>query len=198
MKLDLTEIAFHLGKRNSYEINEPPLEDEESGLRCVEGITGKVSFANTGSVIVVRGRFQTAIEVDCTRCLSAFRMDVDLPIEEELPLASPVATTDEESEDELPEEEKEPLFLDNVFNLSEYLRQAIVVSVPIRTLCSEQCPGLCQRCGKNLNEGPCQCEPEEADSPFAALKSLLEEPGGEDTRAGSENTARRKPGNTGE
>jgi uncharacterized protein len=180
MKLDLTEIAFHLGKRISYEIDEPPLVDEESGLRCVEGIRGKVSFSNTGSVIVVRGRFQTVIELECTRCLSAFRMDIDLPIEEGLPLASKVPPPDEESEDELPEEEKEPLFVDNIFNLSEYLRQAIVVSIPIRTLCSEQCSGLCSRCGKNLNEGPCQCEPEGNDSPFAALKSLLEVPQNED------------------
>lgn len=181
MKLDLTEIALNLGKRNSYELDEPPLEDEESGLRCVDGIVGKVSFTNTGTVIVVRGRFQTAIEIECTRCLSAFRMDIDLPIEEGLPLASHLAPPDEGSEDELPEEEKEVLFMDNIFNLSEYLRQAIVVSIPIRTLCSEQCPGLCPRCGKNLNEGPCQCEPEETNSPFAALKSLLEMPLGEDS-----------------
>jgi len=176
MKLDLSEIASHLGKRIKYEIDEAPIVDAESGVKCVEPITGSVAFANTGRTIDVRGKFKTSVELDCARCLRAYKMPVEMPIEEELPLEGAPWAAEQEQEDieELPEEEKEPLFVDNIFDLEEYLRQSIAVSVPIKPLCEEACKGLCPHCGANLNEGPCECPPDEEESPFAALRSLVE------------------------
>lgn len=175
MKLDLNEIAANLGKRIKYEINEAPIVDAESGLKCVEPITGSVTFTNTGETIDVRGKFKAIVELDCARCLRAYRMPVEMPIEEELPLeGAPWATEQPEDVEELPEDEKEPLFVDNIFDLEEYLRQSLVVSVPIKPLCEEACKGLCPHCGANLNDGPCECPPDEGDSPFAALRTLVE------------------------
>jgi len=176
MKLDLSEIAAHLGKRIKYEMNEPPLEDIENGLKCVEPVTGEITFSNSGRHIVARGRLKTAIEVECARCLGPYRVDLELPIEEAIQIAGHVPDMpEEEEEEELPEEEKEPLFVDNILDLSELLRQDILVVVPIKPLCSEECAGLCPRCGKNLNEGPCECPPEDGDTPLAVLGSLLTE-----------------------
>lgn len=176
MKLDLHEVAAHLGKRIKYEINEPPIEDVGVGLACVEPIEGEVSFTNAGSSIVARGAFRTVVELDCSRCLSPYSLNVEAAIEEELPLTDrgPESPPDDEKA-ELPEEEKEPLFVDNVFDLEELLRQSILIAVPIKPVCSEECKGLCARCGRNLNEQPCTCPPEEAASPFAILASLLQE-----------------------
>ena len=176
MKLDLNEIAAHLGKRIKYEINEKPLVDAESGLKCVEPITGSIAFTNTGRTIDVRGKFSTAIEVECGRCLRPYTISVSGTIEEELPLEGmPWVPEVAEDEEELPEDEKEPLFEDNIFDLDEYLRQSILVSVPIKLLCDEECKGLCPLCGANLNDGSCECQPEVTESPFGALASLLED-----------------------
>lgn len=177
MKLDLSEIAAHLGKRIKYEIDEVPIVDAESGLKCVEPITGSVAFTNTGRTIDVRGKFRATIELECGRCLRPYKLAISAPIEEQLPLegqpwAPEVA---EEEEEELPEDEKEPLFVDNIFDLQEYLRQSILVNIPIKPLCDEACRGLCPHCGANLNDGKCECPPEETESPFGALASLLEE-----------------------
>lgn len=175
MKLDLTEIVLHLGKRIRYEIDEPPITDLEEGIRCIEPIKGKLVFSNAGKHIVVRGRFQTKVEVDCARCLSPFTMDIDLPIEEELQIPGHVPEMDEEDiEEELPEEEKEPLFVENILDLSELLRQNIIVAVPIKPLCDEACKGLCSHCGQNLNQGSCGCPPEEVSEAFAGLAEFLE------------------------
>ena len=176
MKLDLTEIAAHLGKRIKYDIDEKPIVDAESGLKCVEPIKGSITFSNTGRTIDVRGKCKTAIEVECARCLRAYRMPVELTVEEELPIeGQPWATELQEDMEELPEEESDPLFVDNIFDLDEYFRQSILVSVPIKPLCGEDCEGLCPRCGANLNDGPCECPPDLGDSPFAVLGSLIEE-----------------------
>lgn len=177
MKLDLSEIAANLGKRIKYDLDETPIVDTESGLKCVEPITGEMTFSNTGRTIDVRGKFKTTIEVECARCLRAYGMPVEMPIEEELPLEGQPWEPEQpqEGEDELPEDEKDPLFVDNIFDLQEYFRQLIVVSVPIKPLCEEACKGLCPHCGANLNDGPCECPPEVADTPFAVLSSLVEE-----------------------
>jgi uncharacterized protein len=50
----------------------------------------------------------------------------------------------------------------------------IVFSLPLRFLCDEECKGLCSRCGKNLNDGPCDCK-KEIDPRMAALLQLLED-----------------------
>lgn len=176
MRLDLNEIATTIGKRFQYEIDEPPVEDPEHGLKGLERVTGRVVFTNASSAIIVRGQFRTAAEVECARCLTGFRFEVDLPIEEEFPITGlPPGVSEEKEETELPEEEKEPLFENNIFDLTEYFRQAILVAVPIKPLCSEACKGLCQQCGAVLTDGPCECRPETEGSPFGALAALLEE-----------------------
>lgn len=176
MKLDLTEIAAHLGKRIKYDLDEKPIVDAGSGLKCVEPIIGDVTFTNAGRVIDVRGKFSTTIELECGRCLRSYRLPVQAKIEEALPLEGvPWAPEEPDEEEEILEDEKEPLFVENIFDLGEYLRQTILVSVPIKPLCEDECKGLCVHCGANLNDGPCGCQPEEIDSPFGALASLLDE-----------------------
>jgi len=176
MKLDLNEIAAHLGMRLKYSIDEAPIEDVASALKCVEKVTGEVTFTNAGTSIVARGSFRTVVELECSRCLGPYRLHVESPIEEDLPLTDrgPESAPDAE-EQELPEEEQEPLFVDNIFDLEELLRQSILVNVPLKPLCSEDCKGLCPRCGANLNDAPCGCAPEETQSPLASLAVLLEQ-----------------------
>ena len=57
-------------------------------------------------------------------------------------------------------------------DLDEDVRQTVLVAVPLKLLCRENCKGLCPTCGKNLNEGPCECKPEPSDSRWDALSSL--------------------------
>ena len=183
MNLDLTEIVLNLGKRIRYEIDEPPIADIDAGLKCLEPVKGEIVFTNTGSHIIVRGHFHSKLEVECARCLSDYAMDVSVPIEEELRIPGHTPEMIEEpGEPEPPEEAKEPLFEDNILNLTELLRQDLAVAVPIKPLCDEHCKGLCPHCGQNLNQGQCDCSPEEVSGAFAALALLLEQE--KDKRAG--------------
>ncbi len=135
----------------------------------------KSLFSNTGNFIVAWGKFRTKVELECGRCLKSYKMEVEQPIEEALPITPSVLETVEEAEEgELPEDAKEPLFEENIFNLTELLRQDILVAVPIKPLCEEACKGLCMRCGKDLNQGPCECPPETGTSAFSALAAFLE------------------------
>jgi uncharacterized protein len=172
MKLDLSEIAATLGKQYHYEISEPAIESED--VHCVEPVVGSIDFANTGRHIVARGVFKTAVAFECSRCLAELTLPVAVKIEEQFPISNIQAIMAGHGE-EIEEEEQEPLFQDNVFDLTEFIRQMILVETPIRPLCSETCKGLCPMCGKNLNEGPCDCPTDLGASPFAVLREMLEE-----------------------
>lgn len=58
-------------------------------------------------------------------------------------------------------------------DLDELIREDILLELPTKFLCRKDCKGICPICGKNLNDGPCGCKPQDNDSRFAALKNLL-------------------------
>lgn len=62
---------------------------------------------------------------------------------------------------------------DEQLNLDELMREDILLELPSKFLCREDCRGICPKCGKNLNDGPCGCEPQSADARFEVLKNLI-------------------------
>src|SRR5215213_1677197 len=64
-------------------------------------------------------------------------------------------------------------------DLDELVREQILLALPSRHLCREDCKGLCQKCGANLNDAPCSCEQGEVDPRWAALADLKKDVNGE-------------------
>ena len=60
-------------------------------------------------------------------------------------------------------------------DLSEIVINNILIGMPLKSLCRENCKGLCPKCGKDLNLGDCDCPKKEIDSRFAVLKELLKD-----------------------
>ncbi|MFH1619076.1 MAG: DUF177 domain-containing protein, partial [bacterium] len=58
-----------------------------------------------------------------------------------------------------------------LIDLSEVIRQAVLLTLPLKQLCSEKCKGLCQVCGENFNDGTCSCSTQ-MPGPFSALKDF--------------------------
>lgn len=62
---------------------------------------------------------------------------------------------------------------DMKLDLDEFLYSEVIMSLPMKHVCSEMCKGICQKCGKNLNEGDCGCEKKEIDPRLQVLAELL-------------------------
>lgn len=62
---------------------------------------------------------------------------------------------------------------DEKLNLDQLVREDILLELPTKFLCREDCRGICPKCGKNLNDGPCGCSPEAADARLDVLKNLI-------------------------
>src|SRR5699024_11691418 len=58
-------------------------------------------------------------------------------------------------------------------NLERAVINEVILALPMKSLCSSDCKGICQKCGKNLNEGKCDCEIDDIDPRLAKLKELL-------------------------
>ena len=63
---------------------------------------------------------------------------------------------------------------DMKLDLDDFLYTEVIVNLPLKHLCSEDCKGLCAKCGKDLNEGDCGCPKKEIDPRLAILQKLLE------------------------
>ena len=105
---------------------------------------------------------RTTLDAVCDRCGKAFSQD------KEVPYSCMLAQ-------ELQDEDNDEIVLleQDKVDVGELARTAFILGMDTKTLCSEDCKGLCPRCGANLNDGPCGCK-REVDPRLAALAKLLE------------------------
>ena len=123
---------------------------------------GKVR--NTAGVLELTGELTTTLHGVCDRCAGEFTRAMQIPVHAVLV-----------SEEELEQTEDEWVFgiHDGCADLTDIITTAFVLNMDSQLLCRPDCKGVCFRCGKNLNEGPCGCK-KEPDSRFAVLQQLLD------------------------
>ena len=129
-----------------------------------EPVLANGTVRNTAGVLVMTGNISTTIHGVCDRCANDFDRDVEIPID--------VVLVTELSNEENEDEWVFPLEGDSA-DLEEIVRTVFVLNMDSKLLCKDDCKGLCCRCGKNLNDGPCGCQ-KELDPRFAALRQLLD------------------------
>jgi uncharacterized protein len=154
--------------------NNDELELEENEARLAGPVTGQVRMHRTNQGIFVDGVAEVPVELQCTRCLKTFTETFPVPIRE---LFYPTIDV-ETGVPVLPPENDDlsfPIDHNHVLDLREAIRQNLLLAMPIKTLCKEDCAGLCPECGKDWNEGPCDCETMVDDDRFSALRQLLEQ-----------------------
>jgi uncharacterized protein len=142
--------------------------DRRSGIfRQVSDLRLHALAELVGSEIRIRGRFGTRLQVECHRCGAP----VELPLEENFDLYyRPLSTIAREEELEIPADELEVGFYSGEgVEISDLVKEQVILALPMKILCRPDCEGLCPVCGVNLNAEKCQCQPVRNDSPFAGL-----------------------------
>jgi len=164
MRLDLSSIIDRPGESIAYSVS-VDLSDLVYGTSkpVSEPVLASGTVRNTAGVLVMKGLITTCIHGTCDRCAADFQRNVEIPVD--AVLVSELANEDSEDEWVF------PLEADSA-DLDDIVRTVFVLNMDSKLLCKEDCKGLCCRCGKNLNEGPCTCQ-KELDPRFAALKQLL-------------------------
>ena len=155
------------GSSRRYQMRED-IEGIDPGLIIREPLVGQIEMVRTADGILVRGELTTAVELQCDRCLEPFLQNVEFEIEEEFHPAIDMSTGAQ-----LPcDEEKMRIDEHHILDLTELMRQSIFLAQPMHPVCRLDCLGLCDRCGQNLNEGPCDCKESMVDPRLEILKKL--------------------------
>ena len=121
----------------------------------------KGELLGTGESVSVKGTVSADVIAHCARCLAAVRT----------PLETQVKETFVRPEKAGADSDAYPI-VGTEIELEDLAKDALVLDLPMRFLCSEDCKGLCPKCGANRNERSCKCQ-EGEDNPFAAIRDLF-------------------------
>lgn len=164
------------------EIWTAPWEEFKLGYTVLDPLEATLEVLPQEEGLLLRGKIRGAVGVPCDRCSEEARVDVGHVFDEYEPFPvekehtgkkrrgkEPEAADDEELEGPpLIQKGKSGLELD----VSSLLWEQFLLSLPVKPLCDDACKGLCRTCGKNLNEGQCDCPEEEGDPRMAPLRNL--------------------------
>ena len=121
-------------------------------LRPFAGIRYGISAELIGSELLVRGALEQDFDAVCSRCGGDFDFTVRVP---DFTLGMEIGDATE------------------YVDLTDEIRQSIILALPTYPVCRPECLGVCPACGKNLNEGPCGCASATPDDRWGALDALL-------------------------
>lgn len=142
---------------------------ESEGIYFTSPVIARLDIFRQGDIVFVKGEFTIDIRLECARCLN--------------PVQRTLSGTLENQYQPLPKMARDRMddigigyYSEDFIDFSDDFRESFLLEFPTRLLCSEDCKGLCSKCGQNLNERTCKCylEPEEAQtSKFAELIKTL-------------------------
>lgn len=139
------------------------------GVTQITRIRVDLTIQKTGEEFFCQARVVGQVSMECARCLAEFPL--------ELVGKTDFIVTDNASrvEGKMDEDSEEYVLMtsDQCADLGDLVRQEMLLAMPMKPVCNEECKGLCPRCGVNLNNETCGCKVVRIDSRWQGLKDLL-------------------------
>lgn len=166
--VDLNDAVQHPGRVVGFEV-ETGLEEEED-VDLLRPITGHLEAVSTGNLLFVKGKLNAELVLECSRCLKPVEVRISFMVHEEFDVEGVPAGFGNRQHAEVTESgEAYPLFEGNQLRWEDLVRQTLWLSMPAKTVCREDCPGI-------EDYVPYR---DTAREEFAALAELLEDDEGE-------------------
>jgi len=162
MRLDLRDLIHAPDARKSFQFSLDLSDVELFGEKPIsQPVLAQGTVTNHAGALVLEGMAASRLDLTCARCQKTFSREKSVSLD---------CLLAHELENE---EQDEIVLLDgNEVDLDELVSTAFILALDTKNLCSDDCKGLCVKCGADLNNGPCQCKPE-VDPRLAALAQLL-------------------------
>ncbi len=161
---DLKPEPLHV--RHVFPVGEIKFSHEDATL--AGPVTADFVLSHSDRDLCLDGTVETAIRFRCSRCLKEFSRSITAKFD--LPYLPQPKWTNDDAEIELRYEEMEVAYYDGIaFDVNLLVLEQIELAMPMQFVCSEDCKGLCYKCGADLNEGACSCQNEAPDSRLSVL-----------------------------
>jgi uncharacterized protein len=164
------------------------LDLEEQEGYFTEPIRVDYALERVGQQVVCRALVSTSLQMACSRCLKS----VQVPISEEMTIlirfssghsvsggsingTPPTEYAGEETDQEVKTVSSDTDRID----VTEEIRQTLLLAIPVKPLCHDGCRGLCPQCGMDLNTGRCDCHIPTVDPRWSGLERMLRTTEGE-------------------
>ncbi len=145
----------------------------ETGVSLVSLEFGYTFLRENSNRFFLQGKMSGEMKLPCSRCLAECSRKFDDRFDLFLVPEAPPEQEVQGEEIMLAEEDLSTVFYrDDMFDLGELLREQIILSIPMKNLCSEDCKGLCAVCGINMNLESCRCGSQNIDPRLAVLNDI--------------------------
>ena len=171
MLINLTELFTREGKTNDYAVELDCREFQIPQGICPVSDSKPVTFyiENVGDrTLVLSGEAEFTLMIPCDRCLEPVEVPFQLSIERTLDMN----LTDEERIANLDEQ---PYLQGYNLDVDQLVRDELLLNLPMKVLCDEDCKGICNRCGANLNYGTCGCDTRSLDPRMAVIQDIFKQ-----------------------
>jgi uncharacterized protein len=163
-KLSSPEFLF------DYEI---PLDLEDDSAKAIGDVLIKGMLRSGIAQVDIKGEVKADIEIECFRCLEPSDALIEAPFSISY-IAEEFYTKEKESElhgDDL----EIAIFDGEKIDISIIAREQVMLNIPMKAYCKEDCKGICPKCKANLNKSACNCENKDTDPRWSALKNFKKE-----------------------
>jgi len=164
MKVQISDIISgkDRNKKIDYNFQIPQFDFEGDKIKSSGSCEVVGIISSDSDILILNAEVKVDLEMICSRCLDTFIYPIDIDIEERF-------TTNSKSEDD-----EAVVVIDDVLDITEIVETTIISTLPIKRVCKEDCKGLCQECGCNLNSNTCSCNKEDVDIRFESLRGLFD------------------------
>jgi uncharacterized protein len=168
---DITESAKEISfSERIDELNEIYKNGQVRDFRFPPSVDVHLVYYRSGQEVFFKGSLEAAIEATCSRCLSAGQLALDKEFDFVL---SPDPSASGRKIEELRKEELGlSYYTTDEINLAPLIREQVMLALPTRPLCKDDCRGLCGGCGVNLNHETCNCTTSTDDPRTAIFRTL--------------------------
>ena len=171
MLINLTELFTREGKTNDYAVELDCREFQIPQGICPVSDSKPVTFyiENVGDrTLVLSGEAEFTLMIPCDRCLEPVEVPFQLSIERTLDMN----LTDEERIANLDEQ---PYLQGYNLDVDQLVRDELLLNLPMKVLCDEDCKGICNRCGANLNHETCDCDRSSLDPRMSVIQDIFKQ-----------------------
>jgi uncharacterized protein len=168
MKLNVAQLMKSpVGTIREYDLEEVLGEVEDQRLTRPLKVHLHLTRINDG--LLASGEVETALDTPCSRCTEPAEQALRFHFDEQFRPTIDIATGQPLKDDEDVADVVYTVDSNHQMDLDELIREGVVLEAPMHPLCRPDCQGLCPRCGANLNQGACGCDPDAPSGPLAAI-----------------------------
>ena len=173
MVFDIEEIGDE-GLSFNFVLKKDQLEIDQGGLSVNVDITVNGSLNRIDDDVYLKGTVMTSVVASCSRCLDTLSYPVDSDLKSHFIPSDDRSISKRDVELHASDIDAE-VYENQQIDLTQSIRDSIVLAVPDICLCEEGCKGLCSQCGKNLNHAFCQCSNESFTDPRLKILKVLKD-----------------------